>query len=77
LIGNRELALAYIDLVRRLGVHVSSSKTHFSTTFCEFAKRILIKGRGEVSPFPVSALKSSSGRYYQMVALLLEQELRD
>lgn len=56
-----------------LGVEVSIQKTHQSSTFAEFAKRLFYKGE-EISPFPLSALKESSRRYYQLVNLLMECE---
>jgi len=50
-------------------------KTHKSQTFFEFAKRMFVKGQ-EITPFPISALKESSRRYYRLVNLFKEQERR-
>lgn len=74
-IGNKELADAYKDLIRRLGVDFSKAKTHESSSFVEFAKRYLYKG-DEITPFPISSLKNSSKRYFLLVSLLIEQSLR-
>jgi len=63
-------------VIRNLGVEVSDLKTHKSTEFFEFAKRMFYKGQ-EITPFPISALKESSKRYYRLVNLLMEQEKRD
>jgi hypothetical protein len=75
LIGDKRLAESYIDLISRLGVDISLAKTHISPHFCEFAKRFIYRGE-EISPFPVSALKNASKRYFTLVALLIEQEKR-
>lgn len=75
LIGEKRLADAYMDLVRRLGVDYSKAKTHESPHFCEFAKRLIYKGV-EVSPFPISALQEASKRYFSLVSLMIEQSFR-
>jgi hypothetical protein len=73
-IGNKIVAERYIHLITsELGVEVSESKTHISTTFMEFAKRLAIPG-GEVTPFPISALRETSKRYYLLVSLLLQEQ---
>lgn len=41
LIGDKEVGEMYIDLIRKLGVDISKAKTHISTHFSEFAKRII------------------------------------
>jgi hypothetical protein len=73
-IGDRDVGELYIHVVTNLlGVEVSSAKTHKSKYFFEFAKRYFYKGK-EITPFPISALKESSRRYYQLVNLLFESE---
>lgn len=73
LIGDDALAEVYLSVMEGLGVEVSIQKTHQSSTFAEFAKRLFYKGE-EISPFPLSALKESARRYYQLVNLLMECE---
>lgn len=75
LIGDDALAEAYLSVMESIGVEISIPKTHRSSTFGEFAKRLFFKGV-EISPFPLSALKESARRYYQLVNLLMEQERR-
>jgi hypothetical protein len=75
-IGNSIVAELYINVIRNLGVEVSDLKTHKSTEFFEFAKRMFYKNQ-EITPFPISALKESAKRYYRLVNLLMEQEKRD
>lgn len=75
LIGDKRLASAYMDLIQRLGVDFSKAKTHISPHFCEFAKRLVYKGE-EVSPFPISALGEASKRYFNLIALMVEQGFR-
>lgn len=71
LIGDRRLAELYKEVIQSLGVEFSPLKTHESTTLLEFAKRIVYKGQ-EISPFPISAIKESSRRYYLLVNLFDE-----
>jgi hypothetical protein len=72
-IGDKEVGELYIHIIQSLGVEVSLSKTHKSSTFYEFAKRQIYKGV-EITPFPISALKESMSRHYMLVNLLLESE---
>jgi len=74
-IGDKEVGEQYIRVIRDLGVEVSDLKTHKSPHFFEFAKRLFYKGQ-EFTPFPVSALKESSKRYYRLVNLFEEQQRR-
>jgi hypothetical protein len=74
-IGHKEVAEAYIRLLKSLGVEISELKTHKSQHLYEFAKRQIYKGL-EISPFPISALKESMSRYYRMTNLLIEQSKR-
>jgi hypothetical protein len=74
-IGHKEVADAYICLMKSLGVEISELKTHKSPQLYEFAKRLIYKDL-EISPFPISALKESITRYYRIVNLLLEQSKR-
>lgn len=70
----------YIELLNRMGVEVSMSKTHRSRNFFEFAKRYFYSGKTstfvEISPFPVSALKEMSRRDYLLTQLLMELETK-
>lgn len=63
----------YLAVMESIGVEVSIPKTHRSSTFGEFAKRLFFRGE-EISPFPLSALRQSTRRYYQLVNLLMEVE---
>lgn len=72
-IGHDKVAEEYIRLITALGVEISKAKTHVSKDFLEFAKRLAFKD-GEVTPFPISALKESSKRYYLLVSLLLQEQ---
>jgi hypothetical protein len=58
-----------------LGVEVSVLKTHDSHHFFEFAKRLFYKIE-EISPFPISALQSIHNKYYLLVCLLVELEVK-
>lgn len=40
LIGDRQLASAYLEMITSLGVEISSIKTHQSADLFEFAKRL-------------------------------------
>lgn len=71
-IGDKEVGEMYIQVIRSLGVEISELKTHKSQNFFEFAKRMFIKGQ-EITPFPFSALKECSKRYYRLVNLFMEQ----
>jgi hypothetical protein len=55
LIRHKLLAEKYMEVVKSLGIEVSSSKTHVSLYFREFAKRVFFKDI-ELTPFPISAL---------------------
>jgi len=72
-IGDKEVAELYLSLIKSLGVEVSMSKTHQSSTLYEFAKRLVYKGQ-EITPFPISALAETSSRYYLLTNLLIETE---
>lgn len=63
----------YIRLMTSYGVSISKLKTHVSVNFYEFAKRMYYKGH-EVTPFPISALKSSQKRYYLLVSLMVQEK---
>jgi len=69
LIGCDLLAAKYLECLARLGVEVSSLKTHSSDKLFEFAKRLVFNGN-EITPFPISALSESSHKFYLMVELL-------
>jgi hypothetical protein len=75
IIRDDEVAKEYMDLIAGLGVEYSIPKTHISPHFFEFAKRIFYKGV-EVSPFPISALKESTKRFYLFSELMRQQSNR-
>jgi hypothetical protein len=54
LIGDRQLALKYMEVIQSLGCEFSPLKSHVSSKLCEFAKRYVYNGV-EISPFPVSS----------------------
>jgi len=72
-IGDREVADMYIQILTALGVEVSALKTHRSEHTYEFAKRWIHHGE-EISPFPVAGLLSICNRYNLMVNLLQTSE---
>lgn len=76
LIGDDKLGEEYISIIESLGVDYSIPKTFKSPHFCEFAKRLIYKGV-EITPFPISALKESMSRYYNLVNLLIETERKE
>lgn len=59
----------YITLIDKIGVDYSIAKTHKSTNFYEFAKRIFLDGI-EVTPFPFSALQECSKSYDLLTTLV-------
>nr|URG16602.1 MAG: RNA dependent RNA polymerase [Mitoviridae sp.] len=72
-IGDERLATLYIDVMLDLGVDINLSKTHKSLHFCEFAKRLIYRGT-DITPFPISALKETSKRYFTLTNLFMEWE---
>jgi len=50
----------------------SKPKTHISDSFFEFSKRLFFKGE-EISPFPISALRGVTGKYYMFTSFLMNQ----
>lgn len=69
----------YIEVMKGIGVEVSSQKTHRSKYFFEFAKRYFHRSEShmkfnEITPFPISALKTMSKRSYLFTQLLMELE---
>lgn len=75
LIGDHALAKKYMEMISSLGVEFSPLKTHTSSEFLEFAKRLFYKGT-EISPFPISSLEESQKSFYLMVNLLIELEAK-
>jgi len=53
-IGGKEVAIKYMELLTTLGVEYSPHKTHISNDLYEFAKRVFIQGT-EVSGAQVNA----------------------
>lgn len=72
LIGDHRLGQAYLSLITKLGMKYSVQKTHISPVLCEFAKRWIYKG-SDISPFPISALKSCQKKWYNLLTLFSEQ----
>lgn len=66
----------YITLINTLGVDISVAKTHKSTNFYEFAKRIFVDGI-EVSPFPYSALRECSKSYDLLTTLVWQLKIKE
>jgi len=75
-IGDKDVGEEYLKVMEKLGVEVSMSKTHKSSTTYEFAKRWVHKG-SEISPFPFSAVKEMSKKSYLLALLLCEAERKD
>jgi hypothetical protein len=63
----------YISVIQSLGVEVSSVKTHRSPHFFELAKRLFFKGT-EITPFPLSGVKSVKKKYYLLYNYLHETQ---
>lgn len=74
-IGDKRIGEAYLAYIKLLGVDYSPAKTHVSDKLYEFAKRWIFDG-AEISPFPVSALKQSGKKWYNLLTLFAEQNLR-
>jgi hypothetical protein len=70
-IGHKLVAELYLLRIRELGVDVSPLKTHRSSRFLEFAKRLFWNGY-EITPFPISGLKSVDNRSYLLASFLME-----
>lgn len=74
-IAHKEVGEKYHQVITSLGLEASPLKTHKSKKFVEFAKR-MFWDQEEITPFPISALKESQKRYYLLVNLLQESELK-
>lgn len=74
-IGHKEVAELYLMKIKFLGVDVSPLKTHKSSTFLEFAKRMIYKGQ-EITPFPISGLKEVAKSSILLNAFLREAEVK-
>jgi hypothetical protein len=68
-IGDHLIAKEYCRLIRTLGVHWSKEKTHVSSHFFEFAKRIHWCGH-DISPFPIAGLWSERNRLVGQIQVL-------
>lgn len=73
MICDKEVAEMYKELIQKLGVDYSPSKTYESDYFFEFAKRLYFKGV-EISPFPVSGLSEVVNKYYLFIDFLSQLE---
>jgi len=73
LIGDREVATQYLEIMRKIGVEIQLTKSHISPYFCEFAKRLIYRGV-EITPFPYSSLKNSMKSSELMTSLLLQEK---
>lgn len=58
-----------MEVISLLGVEYSEAKTHKSKDFYEFAKRLFLD-QEEITPFPISALKSTGKSASQLTTLL-------
>lgn len=74
-IADKEVAEMYIQTMRSHGLEVSELKTHVSPIFYEFAKRLIYRNH-EITPFPISAIKETSKRYFLLTSLLIEETRR-
>jgi len=72
-IGNKEVAEAYLNVLSDLGVGVARDKTHVSPNLYEFAKRIIYKD-AEISPFPISGLQEVQKANHLLCNLLITLE---
>lgn len=74
-IGDSAVAVEYTRIINSLGVEIAHEKSYTSPHFIEFAKRWILYNK-EISPFPLSALKEASKRYYMLVNVLMNCEVR-
>lgn len=74
-IGDAAIAAEYKNIISGLGVEFSELKTHTSATLFEFAKRVVLSGT-EISPFPVSAIAGSRGKYYLLLSSMMNETLK-
>jgi len=70
-IGNSQVGERYIEVIKSLGLDISIAKTHKSVNFFEFAKRMFLNGE-EITPFPISALKSCGQNSNILTTLIFE-----
>lgn len=72
-IADKDVGERYMEVIKSLGLEVSSLKTHKSKDLFEFAKRVYYKDQ-EITPFPISALKECGKSFGMMTTLLIETE---
>nr|UEP19800.1 RNA-dependent RNA polymerase [Sclerotinia sclerotiorum mitovirus 40] len=68
-ICDHALASKYLEVMKQLGVEISTVKTHVSENLFEFAKRFGLQGV-EITGFPITALVSDINNYVSIVATL-------
>jgi hypothetical protein len=68
-ISNEDLAREYQLILTELGVEISSSKTHISNNFVEFAKRFFIK-EGEISPVSNKGIYEHSKNFSALIEFM-------
>jgi len=73
-IGSKDLAKRYKEIMSSLGVDISAVKSHSSDKLFEFAKRLFLDGQ-EITPFPLSSLPETSKKFY-LLANTLKEEMR-
>lgn len=76
LIGSKTLAEAYRHRIQDLGVQVSEPKTFISKDTCEFAKRLIHRGK-EITPFPVGSLVDNWKTVDLFTGILVGEERRN
>lgn len=75
LIGCETVGERYLELIGSLGVEHSPLKSFISDEVAEFAKRVLlVPEKGEVSPFPISAVAAHSRDPSRVAAILRGEE---
>lgn len=68
-ISDVNLALEYQLILTEIGVEISSSKTHISSCFVEFAKRFFIK-EGEISPVSNKGIREHSKNFSALIEFM-------
>lgn len=68
-ISDKDLASEYQVILSELGVEISSSKTHISNCFVEFAKRFFVKS-GEISPVSNKGIYEHSKNFTALIEFM-------
>jgi len=81
-IGNKEVAEIYKQVITDLGVEFSIPKSHEGNTLVDFAKRLWLRDKQdpmkwvEISPFSVNGFKSAEGNPYLLFIELQMASMR-